>query len=73
MHFRIKGKGDKIRFIPIHAMALRLIGEYVEALAKHGGAQAEKDLDAPLFRPVKNNRTGTLKKHLEPGPSTATS
>jgi integrase/recombinase XerD len=28
----------------------------------HGGAP-----DGPLFRPVKNNRTGTLDKHLEPG------
>lgn len=27
MHFRIKGKRDKIRFIPVHPMALRLIGE----------------------------------------------
>jgi len=27
MHFRIKGKRDKIRFIPVHAMALRLIQE----------------------------------------------
>ena len=24
-------------------------------------------LDGPLFRPVKNNRTGTLDKHLDPG------
>jgi integrase/recombinase XerD len=27
----------------------------------------EADLDGPLFRPVKNNRTGTLDKHLDPG------
>jgi integrase/recombinase XerD len=31
-------------------------------MAEHGGAA-----DAPLFRPVKNNRTGTLDKHLDPG------
>ena len=24
-------------------------------------------LDGPLFRPVANNRTGTLDKHLDPG------
>ena len=36
MHFRIKGKRDKIRFVPVHPMALRLIGEYLE-MAKHGG------------------------------------
>jgi len=42
-------------------MAQRLTEEYL-ALGKHGGG-----LDGPLFRPVKNNRTGTLEKHLEPG------
>jgi integrase/recombinase XerD len=26
MHFRIKGKRDKIRFVPVHPMVLRLIG-----------------------------------------------
>ena len=63
MHLRVKGKRDKIRYIPLHPMALRLIGEYLE-MAKHGGDSA--DLDGPLFRPVKNNRTGTLDKHLDP-------
>jgi integrase/recombinase XerD len=61
VHFRIEGKGDKIRFIPVAPIAQRLIGEHL-AMAKHGG-----DLDGALFRPVKNNRTGTLEKHLEPG------
>src|SRR5260370_11146924 len=42
-------------------MALRLIGDYL-ALAKHGG-----ELKGPLFRPVKNNRTGNLDRHLDPG------
>jgi integrase/recombinase XerD len=69
-HFRIKGKGDKTRYVPVHPMAQRLIEEYL-AIAKHGGGQdgAARDrsvLDGPLFRPVKNNPTGTLDKHLEP-------
>jgi integrase/recombinase XerD len=51
VHFRIQGKGNKIRFIPVHTLAQRLIEEYLVA-AKHDG-----DLDGPLFRPVKNNRT----------------
>ena len=38
MHFRIKGKRDKIRFVPVHPMAQRLIEEYL-AIAKHGGGQ----------------------------------
>jgi site-specific recombinase XerD len=61
MHLRVDGKRDKIRYVPVHQMAMRLITEYL-ALLKHGG-----DLDAPLFRPVKNNRTGTLNRHLDPG------
>jgi integrase len=47
-------------------MALRLIGECLEA-GKHGGAVSHESLDSPLFRPVANNRTGTLDKHLDPG------
>jgi integrase/recombinase XerD len=58
MHFRVKGKRDKIRFVPVHPMALRLIGEYLEA-GKHGGGPSHGSLDSPLFRPVANNRTGT--------------
>ena len=61
MHFRVKGKRDKIRFVPVHLKAQRLIKEYLE-MAKHGDAP-----DSPLFRPVKNNRTGTLDRHLDPG------
>lgn len=41
--------------------AQRLIEEY---LAK---AQSGANTDRPLFRPVKNNRTGTLDRHLDPG------
>ncbi|MCA9468322.1 MAG: tyrosine-type recombinase/integrase [Nitrospira sp.] len=57
-HFRVMGKRDKIRYIPLHPLAQRLIENYV-LLAGH-----ENDLPGPLFRPVKNNRTGTLEKGL---------
>jgi integrase/recombinase XerD len=67
MHFRVKGKRDKIRFVPVHPMAQRLIEEYLAAMGEHGGGLDETDLDGPLFRQVKNNRTGTLDKHLDPG------
>jgi len=66
LHFRIKGKRDKTRFVPVHPMVQRLIVEYL-AMAKHGGGPEDVDLDGALFRPVKNNRTGTLDKHLDPG------
>lgn len=60
LHLRIEGKGDKIRFVPVAAKAARLIQEYLEA-AGHGG-----ETMGPLFRPVKNNSTGTLNKPLNP-------
>lgn len=65
-HLRIQGKRGKIRFVPAHPMALRLIGEYLE-MGEHGGGQEHKSLDEALFRPVANNRTGKLDKHLDPG------
>lgn len=61
VHFRIKGKRDKVRFVPVHPMGQRLIEEYL-TVARHSS-----DLDGPLFRPVKNNRTGDLNRHLDPG------
>lgn len=63
MHLEISGKGGKIRYIPMHPLAQRLIQEYLTALSLGAGFD-EKDLDGPLFRPVKNNSTGTLNKHL---------
>jgi hypothetical protein len=54
MHFRIKGKRSKIRFIPINAAAQRMIEDYL-ALTGHRG-----DVEGALFRPVANNRTGRL-------------
>jgi integrase/recombinase XerD len=61
MHFRIKGKRDKVRFLPVNAAAQRLIEEYL-VLAKHAA-----DTAGPLFRPVKNNRTKEgLYRHLDP-------
>jgi integrase/recombinase XerD len=60
MHFRIKGKRDKIRFVPVNAAAQRMIEEYL-ALTGH-----RSDVEGALFRPVKNNRTGHLDRHLDP-------
>jgi site-specific recombinase XerD len=60
VHFRIKGKRDKVRFVPAHATAQRLIDEYL-TLAGH-----REDASGPLFRPVKNNVTGELDRPLNP-------
>ncbi len=54
------GSGAKIRFIPVHVGAQRMIEDYL-ALAGH-----RSDLDGALFRPVKNNRTGELDRPLDP-------
>jgi site-specific recombinase XerD len=61
VHFRVKGKRGKTRYVPVHPTGQRLIDEYL-TFAKDGG-----EPDSPLFRPVKNNRTGTLEKQLDPG------
>lgn len=61
MHFRITGKGGKIRYVPVHPGAQRLIEEYL-AQAGHG-----HDLDGALFRPVVNNHTPEgLDRRLNP-------
>ena len=44
VHFRVRSKGGKIRFVPVHAMPQRLIEEYL-AVAGHGA-----DAAGPVFR-----------------------
>jgi site-specific recombinase XerD len=52
MHFRVHGKGGKIRFLPVHPHSLQRISEYLEH-AGHG----DKPCNA-LFRPIKNSSGG---------------
>jgi integrase/recombinase XerD len=60
MQFRIEGKGEKVRYVPVGMKALRLLTEYLDA------AGHKEDLDGPLFRPVQNRVTGALNKPLHP-------
>ena len=60
VHFRVKGKRDKVRFVPVHATTQRLIDEYL-ALAGH-----RENTAGALFRPVKNNVTRELDRPLNP-------
>jgi integrase/recombinase XerD len=60
LHFRVKGKRGKVRFVPVRVLAQRLIEEY---LARAGHAA---DTTGPVFRPVTNNRTGDLDRPLDP-------
>ena len=48
-HLRVLGKRSKIRFVPLHPQAQRLIADYLE-VAGHG-----EELKEPLFRSVSNN------------------
>lgn len=57
-HFRVHGKGGKIRFIPVHPGTLGKIADYL-ALAGHGD-----DSKGALFRPLKNPVDGDLEKAL---------
>lgn len=47
MHFRVEGKGGKIRYVPVHPHTLGRIIEYLE-LSAHG-----EDQNHPLFQHVK--------------------
>ncbi|MBA2486578.1 MAG: tyrosine-type recombinase/integrase [Nitrospira sp.] len=60
-HLKVMGKRDKIRYVPVHPLAQRLIENYL-LLAGHGADNA-----GPLFRPVRNGRTGVLNRALDPG------
>src|SRR6266436_799662 len=60
LHFRVKGKRGKVRFVPVQVLAQRLIEEYL-TLAGHAADPA-----GPVFRPVTNNRTGDLDRPLDP-------
>jgi integrase/recombinase XerD len=61
LHFRIVGKRNKIRFIPVHFVAKQLIRAYL-AKSKHGHKATNE-----LFRPVKNNRTAAgVERPLDP-------
>ena len=53
-HLKVEGKGEKLRFLPLHPGTNALIHEYLET-AGHGA-----DEDGALFRPIKNDRGKTL-------------
>jgi site-specific recombinase XerC len=59
-HLNVSGKGEKTRYLPLHPGTNELIHDYLET-AGHG-----EDENGALFRPVKNNRTRTLKRALSP-------
>ncbi len=59
-HLKVAGKGGKTRYLPLHPATSGLITDYLDA-AGHGA----DDVGA-LFRPVRNNRTGSLDQAITP-------
>jgi len=57
-HFFVRGKGGKVRFVPVDPGTQLRIREYL-AVAGHGD-----DYSGPMFRPTQNNATGDLQKPL---------
>jgi site-specific recombinase XerD len=58
MHFRVHGKGGKMRYVPIHPQTMERINDYVE-YAGH-----KEDLGGPLFRPARRRSGAVLGKAL---------
>jgi integrase/recombinase XerD len=59
-HLRVHGKGNKTRYIPLHASTQELLNDYLDD-ARHAA-----DTEGVLFRPVSNNRTGKLDDTITP-------
>lgn len=59
-HYRVHGKGEKLRYVPIHPATLEAIAEYLDA-AGHGHRGS-----APLFRPVRTSSGGNPDGPLQP-------
>jgi integrase len=59
-HLKVTGKGKKTRYVPLQPAASGLILDYLEADGRAG------DASGPLFRLVRNNRTGTLHEAITP-------
>jgi integrase/recombinase XerD len=60
MHLRVHGKGGKLRYLPLHPNAAGLISDYLSA----NGHVTDKE--GALFRPVRNNVSGSVDGALTP-------
>lgn len=59
-HLKVSGKGEKIRYVPLHGVAGDLIADYLK-VAGHGADNA-----GALFRPLRDSRGGYRKKAITP-------
>lgn len=58
----VRGKGGKVRTVPLKVEAVRAVAEYLEADGRTGAGA-----DVPLFVPTRNNRTGKTDRAMTPG------
>jgi hypothetical protein len=56
-HLRAQGKGNKARYIPLHAGTQELLNDYLDQ-ARHA-----TDTEGALFRSVSNNRSGRTRQY----------
>lgn len=59
-HLRVHGKGNKMRYIPVHPHTQRCVTEYLQQ------AGHSEDGQGPLFRPIRNQRAGHTATALTP-------
>jgi integrase/recombinase XerD len=59
-HLKVSGKGEKVRYVPLHGVAADLIADYLK-MAGHGA-----DYAGALFRPLRDSRGGNRKKAITP-------
>lgn len=52
-HLRVHGKGGKLRYLPLHPVALERIHAYLEESGHH-----QEQAEAPLFVPLRGRKTG---------------
>jgi integrase/recombinase XerD len=72
-HLHITGKRGKIRYVPVHPMAQRLIQEYLAALGKHGGGWIIPIWRALSSAPWQTTAQARSTSTSIPAPSTGTS
>jgi len=52
-HLRVHGKGGKLRYLPLHPVALDRIHAYLETSGHH-----QEEASSPLFMPLRGRKTG---------------
>lgn len=60
LHLQVHGKGDKVRYVPLHPATAERIDAYLER------AGHREDRQGALFRPIRNNMHGNARASITP-------